>query len=205
MSAGGIGKSRNWEVIVYPESAPADWRERLEDLKLPYAISPLHNADVAKDGKPKKPHYHVLILYPNTTTFRNAQISIAEPLSGSRHTICKVMDLAGAVEYLAHENAPDKVQYDVSKIEYGFGFNREEIMKRRPENKRESEIGQMKDILRICREWEFREFASLVDFLIENEDNDALELLMKPGAGNLVFRYLTSVRFRVESSVSGHV
>lgn len=41
-----VEKGRNFAWLIYPESAPKDWKERLEKLDIPMAISPLHDKDV---------------------------------------------------------------------------------------------------------------------------------------------------------------
>src|SRR5699024_11179639 len=52
-------RTRNWTFVVYPESAPEDWREIIDDLHVPWIESPLHDKDVNPDGEIKKPHWHV--------------------------------------------------------------------------------------------------------------------------------------------------
>lgn len=42
-------KKRNWAFVLYPESAPADWREQLQKTGLQCAISPLHDKDMNPD------------------------------------------------------------------------------------------------------------------------------------------------------------
>ena len=59
MSNNGTGRTRSYATVVYPESAP-DFLERLNDLKVPCFVSPLHDKDFNPTGEPKKPHYHVL-------------------------------------------------------------------------------------------------------------------------------------------------
>ena len=59
MSNNGSGRSRSYATVVYPESAP-DFLERLNDLKVPCFVSPLHDKDINPTGEAKKPHYHVL-------------------------------------------------------------------------------------------------------------------------------------------------
>lgn len=55
---------RNWTLIVYPESAPENWKSILSnELKLIFAISPLHDQDINPDGSLKKAHWHVLICF----------------------------------------------------------------------------------------------------------------------------------------------
>ena len=56
-------KSRYWTFLIYPDSAPKNWYELLEELHLPTCVSPLHDRDVNPDGEIKKPHYHVMICW----------------------------------------------------------------------------------------------------------------------------------------------
>ena len=51
-----IVKKRNWAFVLYPESAPEDWRERLQQTGLQCCVSPLHDKDVNDTGGPKKAH-----------------------------------------------------------------------------------------------------------------------------------------------------
>lgn len=53
-------RTRNFATVVYPESAPADWLDIINDLHIPCFVSPLHDQDLDAKGKPKKPHYHVV-------------------------------------------------------------------------------------------------------------------------------------------------
>ena len=62
-------KKRNWAFVLYPESAPADWREQLQKTGLQCAISPLHDKDMNPDNTPKKPHYHVILTYSGPTSY----------------------------------------------------------------------------------------------------------------------------------------
>lgn len=40
-----IIKGRDWAFIVYPESAPENWREILDDTHIRWIESPLHDKD----------------------------------------------------------------------------------------------------------------------------------------------------------------
>ena len=55
----GKGRTRNFATVIYPESAPSDWKEILNQEFIPAFISPLHDRDTNPTGEPKKPHYHV--------------------------------------------------------------------------------------------------------------------------------------------------
>ena len=52
-------KTRAWTFIVYPDSAPDDWRDILDDLHIPWCESPLHDKDQNPTGEQKKAHWHV--------------------------------------------------------------------------------------------------------------------------------------------------
>ena len=58
-----VGRTRNFATVVYPDSAPADWKEKLDQLHVAAFISPLHDKDINPNGEPKKAHYHVLVMF----------------------------------------------------------------------------------------------------------------------------------------------
>ncbi len=47
-------RKRNWVFVVYPDSAPENWREMLRDIHVPGYVSPLHEDDYNADGEKKK-------------------------------------------------------------------------------------------------------------------------------------------------------
>ena len=56
-------RARAWTFIVYPESAPENWRDVLDGFHLQWACSPLHDRDVNATGEPKKAHWHILLSF----------------------------------------------------------------------------------------------------------------------------------------------
>ena len=106
-------KKRNWGAVVYPESAPEDWKEILKLKGLTLAVSPLHNNDINPDGTPKKPHYHIIICFPGPTTdttvnqiMKELNQPIAIPLESVK----------GYYRYFTHKDNPDKYQYNDKEI-----------------------------------------------------------------------------------------
>lgn len=114
-------KKRNWAFVLYPESAPQNWREQLQLTGLQCAISPLHDRDYNADNAPKKPHYHVILAYSGPTSYdvvrrlTNGQLgqTIPQPLEQIR----------GYYRYLTHEDNPEKAQYNKADIETINGFD----------------------------------------------------------------------------------
>ena len=76
-------KGRNWAFVAYPESMPENWFELLQGTGLPIAVSPLHDKDVNPDGSIKKPHYHMICYYENTTTFKNVKENVCDLINGT--------------------------------------------------------------------------------------------------------------------------
>ena len=71
-------RTRNYATIVYPESAPPDWMEKLSDAHIPALVSPLHDKDTTADGELKKPHYHVQLLFQSVKSHRQVEAIVAE-------------------------------------------------------------------------------------------------------------------------------
>ena len=81
-------KGRYWAGLIYPgDSAPDNWQELMQLSGLQILVSPLHDQDIAdvKTGELKKPHRHVVAMWMNTTTHRNAQ-RFFEQFNGPRRS-----------------------------------------------------------------------------------------------------------------------
>ena len=117
-------RSRNFGCAVYPESAPDNWLEILAEHKVPALISPLHDKDVDPLNQPKKPHYHVVIMFDGPKTEEQAR-EIFKPIGGVGCEIIK--SIRGYARYLCHLDNPEKYQYDESKIIQLYGADYKEI------------------------------------------------------------------------------
>ena len=104
---------RNWAFIVYPESAPDDWLERLRDLCVPGLVSPLHDKDANPDGEPKKAHYHVVLMFSGKKSFDQVK-AVSDDLNASNPV--PVNDLRGYARYLIHIDNPEKYQYQANDV-----------------------------------------------------------------------------------------
>lgn len=106
-------RSRNWTCVVYPDSAPDNWRAVLDDLHIPWIESPLHDKDVNPDGEPKKSHWHVMLMFSSMKSF--SQVKEITSLLCSPNPQ-KVASARSMVRYFAHMDNPEKYQYDKSSI-----------------------------------------------------------------------------------------
>lgn len=106
-------KGRDWTFIVYPSSAPDNWRTIIDDTHVRWVESPLHDKDVNPDGEIKKAHWHILISYDGPVTYKK----VSELTSKVNSPIPKkVASGRGMVRYFIHLDNPEKYQYKISDI-----------------------------------------------------------------------------------------
>lgn len=156
-------KKRNWAFVLYPESAPADWKDQLQLLGLSCAISPLHDKDLNATGEPKKAHYHIILCFGSPTTYNNVlaitkifNATIPQPLESVR----------GMYRYLTHKDNPEKVQYDEKDIILLNDFDVADVL-----NSGEVfHIMKMIDVL--IENLKLFEYSDLMKYLRDNEMND---------------------------------
>lgn len=136
-------RTRNWAIIVYPESAPENWREILNELYIQWVESPLHDKDLNADGEPKKAHYHIMLAFPNPVPYERA-LAVTEALN----TVVpqKVTGTKGCIRYMAHIDNPEKHQYNVSEIVGHGGFD-VGVMFKATSSDRHEIIGEMMDFV----------------------------------------------------------
>jgi hypothetical protein len=155
-------KKRNWTFVLYPESAPENWREQIKISGLMAAISPLHDKDVNPTGEAKKAHYHILLVYSGPTTY-NAVSKFTASLNA---TVPQALEsVRGMYRYFSHKDNPEKYQYNEKDIQSLNGFNIADLVELT-----KSEVNELKArILKLIRDVGIVEYSSLIDFLIDNE------------------------------------
>lgn len=179
-------KKRNWAFVLYPESAPKDWREQLAISGIQCAISPLHDRDENPDHTPKKPHYHVILVYGNPTTYSNVRAFTNGRLG---QTIPQALEqVRGYYRYLTHEDNPEKYQYSKADIQTINGFDIRDFV-----DLTKSETTKLlRQVQQMIRDNGITEYGELMDVLIDG--GEATADLYEVAAGHtLYFRaYLTS-------------
>lgn len=112
-SSSGSGRTRNFGTVVYPESAPQDWMSILGEYCIPSFVSPLHDQDVDPGNQPKKPHYHVMLMFDGVKTTEQAK-AIFDSIGGVGCEI--VQSIRGYARYLCHLDNPEKFQYSITDV-----------------------------------------------------------------------------------------
>ena len=179
-------KKREWTFVIYPESAPEDWRDIIRQRGIVASASPLHDRDINADGTPKKPHHHIIVVYDGPTTYNNVLALSQGELGG---TIPKVLDSPrGMYTYFTHEDNPEKAQYDKKDIEHFNGFNITDLCMLKA-----SEIQEIKlRVLDFIDDNDIFEYADLVRFLRMAGMKDEAQVAME---STFFFdKYITSRR-----------
>lgn len=124
-------KARYFTFLLYPESIPDDWLERLELVGVPIAISPLHDKDLSsvEGQKYKKAHYHVIYIAKNPVTAESVRLKIKRVLGDK--SVAMVQIVSTSIEnmylYLTHESkdaiAKNKYKYKKEDIKLLNNFD----------------------------------------------------------------------------------
>lgn len=184
---------RNWAFVVYPESAPENWREILDEHHIPWFESPLHDKDVNPTGEPKKPHWHVIITFAGKKGYESVK-PITEEVNATRPE--HVKDLRGYLRYFAHLDNPEKAQYSPHDIKAHAGADLGTLT-----NPTASERHAcIKEMRAFCKENHIVEFCDLLDYAAESRPDDWFPLLCDNSA-YVMQVYLTSLRHKVSPSI----
>lgn len=138
-------------IIAYPESAPDDWRDKLNGMK--WVESPLHDRDVNADGTPKKHHWHIMLMFDGKKSYEQVK-QIADEINGASPQY--VQNITGMVRYFAHLDNPEKAQYSKYDI-IGHGLDVSKYLDS------EDDIDKLEQEIEIfCEENHITEYAALV-------------------------------------------
>lgn len=182
-------RTRNWTFFVYPESAPENWRDVLNEMHIPWIESPLHDKDVDSNGELKKAHWHILILFASKKSYEQVR-EITLRLKAPNPQ--KVMDLKGMVRYFAHMDDPNKFQYSKSEI---IGHAGADPLIYLSANSGER-YQLIKEMISFVKENEVDEIQDLIDYAMENRFDDWFPLLCDNSAF-IMNNYIKSIRHRV--------
>lgn len=186
----GHDRTRIWAAIVYPDSAPENWRELLDEHHIEWAESPLHEFDTNPTGELKKPHWHIVLSFTGPKSYEQV-VSILEPLNCPIPQRCHA--LKGAVRYFAHLDNPDKFQYSIDQIVAHGGFDIAAALA--------PSSGERYDLIcemaAFIKENNIREYQDLFDYAAEHRRQDWIPLLCDNSSVVVNF-YIKSQRHRTE-------
>lgn len=184
---------RNWCLVVYPESAPQNWRDILDSKNIRWCESPLHDKDLNADNTPKKPHWHVILAFDGKKSY-----SQIKEICDELHTVIpqKCMDMKGAVRYMVHLDNPEKYQYSVEDIKAHGGFDLKVYLRATAGERYQC----VKDMIEWCKVNHIVEMQDLMDYAMYERYDDWFPLLCDSCALVMSY-YLKSARHRKEPSL----
>ncbi len=164
-------RTRNWNFILYPESAPENWREIINETHIEWVESPLHNKDVNEDGTAKKGHYHITLLFPTDKSFEQVKEitnSVNAPIP------IKCQSVKGSIRYMVHKDNPEKFQYNWNDIKCYGGADLAALCA--PTTTERQQI--QKDIIEYIRSNGVMEFVDIVNYTIDEKLDNWFNILM---------------------------
>ncbi|MCC4361945.1 replication protein [Limosilactobacillus reuteri] len=157
-------RTRNWTFIVYPESAPENWRSILDDYHVQWIESPLHDRDVNPDGTIKKAHWHILILYDGVKSYDQVK-TLTDKLNSPIPKRCE--SARGLVRYMIHMDNPEKYQYQRSAIVGHCGADVESYFEMTTTNR----LDKLKEMAQYILDKHVTTFSDFIIYCIEHDDD----------------------------------
>ena len=186
--AGSTYKTRNWVTLLYPDSAKEGWRDILKSWCCQAFVSPLHDQDKNPDGEPKKPHWHLLVMWDGPRSRELMEKTFAE-LGGVGCQACN--SARGYARYLCHLDNPEKAQYSTEQVEQFGGADYLEVIAL--ESDRRATIAEMMDW---CYQQKCVSFRQLCDHARQN--NDKWFRALTSNSTMIMYRYLRSLEHELE-------
>lgn len=155
-------RSNKWAFLLYQESTPDNYLEVIEELHIPFILSPWHDKDInKKTGEFKKSHKHGALFFDSLKSYSQVSELLTEKLNTPAHVEI-IMSPKGMYDYFIHAENPEKTPYNIEDIESGCGFELDKFL---ISNNNEF----LSEVIDIIEDYNFTEFNNLVRYArIEN-------------------------------------
>lgn len=194
---GEINKTKYWVGVLYIENMLPDWEERIDDImQVPFAYC-VHNLDVDSSSEHRKDHVHIILVFPNTTTYKHA-MNVFDLLSApgrkAINTCQAIIGIRKMYDYLIHDTdacrKKGKYLYDKSCRISGNNFDIGSY--------EQLDIAQKNDI---CKEMcnlimseGFMNFGDFYMYIVSNYDDSNYFEILKGYSG--LFERLTKSNYQ---------
>lgn len=164
-------RSNKWTFLLYKESAPDNYLNILEEMHIPFVLSPWHDKDINKEtGEFKKAHKHGALFFDSLKSYSQVSELLTSKLNTPAHVEI-VMSPKGMYDYFIHAENPDKTRYNIEDIESGCGFELDKFL---IDNNSDEFLSSVIDII---EDHNFTEFNNLVRYA-HQEDKMLLNLIV---------------------------
>lgn len=153
-------RSNKWAFLLYKESMPENYLAVIDELHVPYVLSPWHDKDVNKStGEFKKAHKHGVLFFESLKSYSQVSDLLTEKLNTPAH-VEVVMSPKGIYDYFIHAENPEKTLYNIEDIESGCGFELDKFLA-------ENNPDLLKQVYEVMRDSDLKEFADFTDLIAE--------------------------------------
>lgn len=164
-------RSNKWAFLLYQESAPDNYLDILEEMHIPFVLSPWHDKDINKETVEfKKSHKHGALFFDSLKSYTQVSELLTEKLNTPAH-VEPVMSPKGMYDYFIHSESPYKTPYNIEDIESGCGFELDKFLL---SNNSDEFLSTVIDII---ENYNFTEFNNLVKYA-RDEDPVLLALIV---------------------------
>lgn len=155
-------RSNKWAFLIYEDSVVKNYLDALNNMHVPWILSPWHDRDVdKKTGEIKKAHRHGALFFDSFKSYSQVSELISEKLNAPK-LVEIIMSPTGMYDYFIHADNPDKTQYDIVDIESGCGFDLPSFLLEQDSN------SFLAEIIDLIEENDFTEFQDFVSFARQN-------------------------------------
>ena len=185
-------RSNKWAFLLYKESAPENYLDILEEMQVPYILSPWHDQDVdKKTGELLKAHKHGALFFDSLKSYTQVSELLAENLNTPKK-VQIVLSPKGMLDYFTHAQNPDKTPYNAEDIESGAGFDLDQFLV-------EQQSGRfINEVIDLINDYNFTEFQDLVIYARHN-DPRLLTLIMN--RTYFLTKFIESKRYRASKHI----
>jgi hypothetical protein len=181
-------RTRNWTFIIYPESAPANWREILDEKHVEWVESPIHDSDINATGELKKSHIHILVLFGGVKAYEQ----VCEFMSEFNSTVPQPCHNTKAlVRYMAHLDNPEKHQYKQSDIVAHGGVEIADLLRPSASEK----YSMLNEIFQHISDNKIVEYKDLMDYARAERFDDWYPIICD-NCTYVITQYIKSARHR---------
>lgn len=185
-------RSNKWAFLLYKESAPENYLDILEEMQVPYILSPWHDKDVdKKTGELLKAHKHGALFFDSLKSYTQVSELLTENLNTPKR-VQIVLSPKGMLDYFTHAQNPDKTPYNAEDIESGAGFDLDQFLV-------EQQSGRfINEVIDLINDYNFTEFQDLVIYARHN-DPRLLTLIMN--RTYFFTKFIESKRYRASKHI----
>lgn len=106
-----MGNAKYWWAVLYQENMRTDWEDKISELvQIPYAYCK-HTKDTDTKSEHRKDHVHIILAFPNTTTYNHAFGVFSKLNEEGKKAVNKceqIISIRNAYDYLIHDTTDCK-------------------------------------------------------------------------------------------------